>query len=377
MHYYLVTTYNHGSYFRAMLSSIMEQYECLTEFERQARVFVLDDASTDNTAALLHSVQLEFPECVFVHVNRHNRGIGFNRNFLLNWLNTCALGPADVVSFVDGDDILPKSSVQARLRALEAEPALQCVGGQLAVFFGDDTKVLSRVDTFPLDPDIQAIANIFECHFYVSNALFRAEVFKDPTIRFPETPTSEDWLFFATHPLRKRHVPDVTLHYRRHQNNLTSVLSDGALVADIRRQARIASLLRIGVLPTQNECELMDLVSYLSFQMRWQGTGMTPSPRVEMPWFQKLKNRQGIEQAWPALRDELSRFLEAVALHNDRIPAFHGVKLRAYFAALMELADKEMAAGRTQPEPSGHPSQGPIKASSSKCSPVHSDSAPR
>lgn len=341
MHFYLVTTHRHESFVGALLESLRNQYTSLTEFHQTARVLVVDDASSDGTVPVLRSFADKNPN-VEVFVNPRNKGIGYNRNFLLNWFSSLSPSAQDFLLFVDGDDLLPKGSMDTRLAVLEADPSLQVVGGQLGVFYGTDVSKVDRVNTFPLDPQVQAIANLFECHFYVSNALFRASVFMDPVVRFPETPTSEDWLFFALHPLRKRHVPEVTLHYRRHDNNLTSLPASQEMVVSLRRQARSLVLLRAGLLPSARDCELLDIVGYLSFRLQWCGDCYQPRPEVKMPWFNLLSNRPDIKSQWPAIRRELSDLFSRIIEHNDRVPGFDRVKLRAYFAAILESAQREI-----------------------------------
>lgn len=341
MHFYLVTTYKHANYFPAMLASIRQQYASKPEYDLNARILVIDDASPDETATVLLDTARSNPN-VEVFVNPVNRGVGHNRNFLLNWLSSRSPATNDFVLFVDGDDILPEGSLGTKLRVFNVDPELQVVGGQLGLFFDDNIADITPVDTFPVDPQVQAIANLFECQFYVSNALFRASVFMDPTVRFPETPTSEDWLFFALYPLRKRHVPEVTLHYRRHDNNLTNMPSTSEMVFSLRRQTRSLGLLRVGMLPSARDCELLDLVGYLSFRLRWFGAGHTYDSSITMPWFGLLGRNGDVQQNWPELRGELSNLFDRIMAHNDRVPALDRVKLAAYCDAVLLAADTEV-----------------------------------
>jgi glycosyltransferase involved in cell wall biosynthesis len=344
MHFYLVTTYNHVHYFPKMLASIRRQYATKQEYDRNARILVIDDASPDETGKLLRETA-RANRNIEVFLNPTNRGVGHNRNFLLNWLSSRSPSPDDFVLFVDGDDVLPEGSIERKLSVFDTDPTLEVVGGQLGLFFGDDIANIVPVDTFPVDPEVLAIANIFECHFYISNALFRASVFLNPTVRFPETPTSEDWLFFALYPLRKRHVPEVTLHYRRHDNNLTNLPATSEAVFTLRRQTRSLGLLRIGMLPSARDCELLDLVGYLSFRLRWFGAGHTYDSTMAMPWFGLLSRKDDVRQNWEALRTEVSGLFDRIIAHNDRVPALDKVKLAAYCNAILQAADTEVASG--------------------------------
>lgn len=348
-HCYLVTTFNHAAYIEDMLGSLRAQYLTLEEFLSQARVLVVDDASTDHTAQVLRTMENKFSN-VSVHLNLTNRGIGRNRNFLLDWFNSQAGATDSFVAFVDGDDLLTKDHLKTKLALFAAEPELECVGGQLELFYDDD-RPRHVVDTFSPDPEIQAIANLFECHFYISNALFRGRVFARPDVRFPETPTSEDWLFFATHPLRKRHCREVTLHYRRHVHNLTTRAFEDGLVFGLRKTARALSLLKMGVHPSDRETQLLDLVGYLSFRTRWNASLPVNALHCHMPWFAYLHQQPRLVQTWPYVRRELRALFDKLIESNSRIPAYSPQKLAAFLTQLLELADAEVAQS-SAPSPS-------------------------
>lgn len=341
MHHFLVTTYKHADYVEAMMASLVAQYGSEAEFHRNSKVLILDDASPDATSEVLRMLAARHPN-IEIFVNEQNRGIGFNRNFLLEWWVSRSPSASDFVLFVDGDDLLPVGALDAKLNAFSRDPSLQVVGGQLGQFFGLDSDKVQPIRTFPVDPMVQPIANIFECHFYISNATFRASVFLDRAVRFPETPTSEDWLFFTMHPLKKLHLPEVTLLYRRHGHNLTTTYTNGEMVFDIRRQARTLSLLSIGIMPSKRDCELLDLIGYLSFQLAWFGTSHLYQPEVRMPWFSLLSENKMARITWTKLQEEIRALLDRIVEANDRIQHFDPVQLRAYTKAILQAANTEI-----------------------------------
>ncbi len=341
--HYLVTTYNHRPFLEQMLASIRAQYPTLEDFRQQASVLVIDDVSRDGTQQLLLDLAAKHPN-VQVHLNESNQGIGPNRNFLLDWLCAGALAADDMVLFVDGDDLLTTTHLRDKLSLFAAEPRLQCVGGQLELFY-EDGSPSCVVDTFSTDPDVQAIANLFECHFYISNAMFRASVFQDPKVRFPETPTSEDWLFFALHPMVKRHCREVTLRYRRHAHNLTTH-DFGDEVFRLRRSVRTLGLLRIGMHPSDRDCQLLDLVGYLSFRSRWQGARPVPVD-CHMPWFNYVGRRTDVVSQWVGLRQEVHALFARMKVHNERVTPHPSVKFGNYLDQLLRSADTEIAKAAT------------------------------
>lgn len=345
MHHYLVTTYNNARHIPAMLASIIAQYPSLAVFRQQARILVIEDCSTDDTRNVLVSLACEHPN-LHIQFNDRNQGIGRNRNDLLDWAYNDIPGQervrlGDFVLFVDGDDVLTPTHMSDKLAVFAADPMVEVVGGQLELFYEDGTPA-HPVDTFSTDADVLAIAGIFECHTYVSNALFRGSVFRSPGVRFPETATSEDWLFFAQRQLHVRHIPEVTLRYRRHSANVTFGEADGHIV-ELRHMAHRLAALHMGLHLTARDCELVDLVGYLSFRSRWAGQHFEPAD-AHMPWFAYISGRPGIFTAWPALRRELVDLFGRMRAHNWRVTGYSTAKLDSFLTAMLARADEEVSA---------------------------------
>lgn len=344
MHFYLVTTYNHQPFIAQAIESIVHQYRDHAEFARRAEIFVVDDASLDGTPAELERLA-KLHHNIRLHFNSQNQGIGKNRNFLLDWLYGQVVTAEDHVIFLDGDDMLAKQHLHHKLRLFTRDPDLEVVGGQLQLFYMDG-RPDSVVNTFSLDPEIQEIASLFECHFYASNAMFRASVFKRPQVRFPETETSEDWLFFAIHPLRKRHAEDVTVHYRRHTHNLTDTVVDPLTIGQLRHTAHRLWALRIGLHLSDEECHLLDLVGYLSFRLRMSAQTIAKA-NIYMPWFKELKNQPYTLSHWADTRKALRTLFQRLLDNNARIPYYNPIKLKTFLEGTLKLADQEVMEAST------------------------------
>lgn len=338
MHYYLVTCFNNEAYIDDAIDSIRRQYVTLDDFYREARVLIVDDASTDSSPVKLRALTARHRN-ILAYENPRNQGIGRNRNFLLDWLSAMPLAPTDFVLFLDGDDLLAKDHIANKMSFFGLEPGLEVVGGQLELFYEDGSDA-HRVESFSFDPEVQAIAHMFECHFYVSNAMFRASVFMKPGVRFPETSLGEDWLFFAMHPLKKRHAPVVTLHYRRHTRNATRANSgaDQAVRRQIRHLAHRLGALRMGLVLSDRECELMDLVGYLTFKFVMVG-GQPMSSASYMPWFEFLAEQESVVANWAATSQELDSLFKRMLDCNDRIQAYNPRKLATFLNQMLTLAD--------------------------------------
>lgn len=341
MHHYLLTTYNHAHYIEATLASIRALYPDAAQFQQTARLWLLDDASADATLTGLHRLQASYPN-LSIRRNPRNLGVGATRNRLLDWWRAAKPDESDHLLFVDGDDLLAPHSLSSRLSVLAANPGLDVVGGQLGLFFDDQPGRIIAFDSFALEPDILAIANLFECHFYIGNALFRAAVFLDPQRRFAEIPSSEDWLFFTTQNLRMRHIPQITLHYRQHAHNLSSHGLDARQSFHLRRQVRALSLLRLGYAPTVADCHLLDRIGYLSLRMHWHQGRLCHKPGLRLPWFLTLKEQTDLPRAWPRIRRELQQLCTRICAHNRKQPHFDPALLQRYCAGLLACAEIEI-----------------------------------
>lgn len=101
----LVPVHNVAPYLRELVASVMSQAD------EGVELLLLDDASTDGSAALMQTLQQEHGPCVRLLQHEHNQGVAAARNHLLD----AALG--QYVWFVDADDWLLGGALPA-LRAL-------------------------------------------------------------------------------------------------------------------------------------------------------------------------------------------------------------------------------------------------------------------
>lgn len=332
-HFYLITTYNHGAYLSETINSIVQQYADLQSFLATARVLIIDDASNDNTADLLERNLSHYGNLSY-HINDINLGVGRNRNALIEWM----LGEAsdfDFVVFIDGDDKLTFNSIQSRINILMRDASLDAVGGQMMLIDNKGSPI-GHMDTFCVDPDMAEIAQVFECQYYISNMLFRANVFKPPNVRFPDTRMSEDWLFFLTHEIRKRHIKMATLIYRRHERNLTAIKASHPDVQAIRHFAHGLGAIKMGAFLSTEDSQALDEVGFLVFKMKWNGLHAIPSD-LHLPWFNDLGEAGS---RWLEVRKKLVEIFSRFIACNKQMTHYNQRKLEIYLTTLLEHADK-------------------------------------
>ena len=198
----VVPCHNAAPYLAEALTSVLSQRAAPEE------VFVIDDGSTDDSAA----VAARFGTRVRL-VRQEQGGISAARNRGLD------LATGDAIAFLDADDIWPDGSLFARRAVLETQPALESVHGLVRQFISPE-----------LPEEIQRALVVDEAmsRARVAGAmLVRRTVFArvggfDPAFRIGET---LDWVARAdlagvTHDV----VDEVVRHRRLHTTNTTTRL---------------------------------------------------------------------------------------------------------------------------------------------------------
>jgi len=165
---------------------------------------VVDDGSTDGTAAVAEN----FRGAIRL-IRQPNRGVAAARNHGIQ------LAQAEVLAFLDADDLFTPDKFALQLPRLAENPGIDIVVGQLERFSNTDHGAISQTYSKAID-DLQSL------HFGCS--LFRKKVFDrigplSETMRF-----CEDWDWFMR--AREAHVGmlihrHVVLRYRLHGNNAT------------------------------------------------------------------------------------------------------------------------------------------------------------
>ena len=106
----VMCTYNGSAYLHEQLQTILSQNYPAQE------IIIVDDASSDNTWALLMEWQQQYP---FIKLYRNNENLGFNKNFE----KAISLAEGDYISIADQDDIWMPEKTELLLDALLANPA--------------------------------------------------------------------------------------------------------------------------------------------------------------------------------------------------------------------------------------------------------------
>lgn len=120
----VITNYNYGRYVGHAIDS------CLQQTLPPDRVIVVDDGSTDESAAVLDAYR-DVPSVTVVHQN--NQGVAAARN------RGIAAAETEHIICLDADDMLDRRAIQTLLPVMQADRGIGAAYGGLA-FIGDDNK---------------------------------------------------------------------------------------------------------------------------------------------------------------------------------------------------------------------------------------------
>jgi len=196
--------YNAEATIGSALKSLLRQRDA-GEFD----IIVVDDGSTDCTREIVAALATRASEIRLIGID--HGGISKARNAALR-----AMAPdADLVGFLDADDLCPERRYAHDVELFEADPALDLVYSKIRFFDREDPETLSpSVDSRLLD----------ERTVHLSAGLYRRRVL-DRTGRFDESLTQAedtDYLLriFEQQP---KHVlsDEIGVFYRKHRGGIT------------------------------------------------------------------------------------------------------------------------------------------------------------
>lgn len=122
----ILPVYNGEKFIRQAIASILSQSTPVK------KIWVIDDGSTDDTAAILEQLQNE--STLIQVLSQKNQGVGAALNFGLSHLQE------DWISFLDADDLWQSDRIESQLDFLQENPNCQMIFGQIEEFedFSDD-----------------------------------------------------------------------------------------------------------------------------------------------------------------------------------------------------------------------------------------------
>lgn len=209
----ITVTYNNAPYLQEAADSVFKQSHQHWEW------IIVNNGSTDQTREVLG--QLNDPRIRVVHLDQ-NIGVSAGRNVGISH------STGEFLCFLDGDDVLPPRSLEARLLVFDQDPSVAFVDGGVLSFQGQTSNVIDTyVPTFrgqPLERLLSLDASVFKGNTWMIKRMEGVLYAFDPAVSY-----GEELLFYATICAKGRY--DFTefpvLFYRRHDrsamNNLNAL----------------------------------------------------------------------------------------------------------------------------------------------------------
>jgi hypothetical protein len=234
----VIPAYNVSRYVEATLRSLREQ--TLGDFE----IIVVDDASTDDTAAVVE--RWADPR---LRLLRHvkNQGVAVARNTAFDHIR------GRYVALIDPDDVAFPDRFEKQVRVLEDDPALGMVGGADAVM--DEAGIpLNRIWWHPVDPVEATVYMFFDNPFSTSSLMLRAEAIA--AHRYLPMRISEDYEFNArlARAWKVANIHEPLVWRRRRGDGLTATMPTKML--EFNREIIREHLGVVGILPNDREVDL-------------------------------------------------------------------------------------------------------------------------
>jgi len=202
----VMCTYQGAAFVEAQVKSILAQTYPLHE------IIVLDDASTDNTYALLQDLaRLD----TRIQLYRNEKNIGYNANFEKG----IQMATGDYIAISDQDDIWEREKISKMMQALQPGTAL---------IYCDSVRFSTSVPENPQpnkknrrmegkDPELFAMFNTVSGHASIAKTSFVKSV-----LPFPEKVYYDWWLAVqATVSGGMQFIPFIGVYQRMHNQNIT------------------------------------------------------------------------------------------------------------------------------------------------------------
>lgn len=231
----IVPCYNYGRYLRECTQSVLQ------ETGLPVRVLIIDDASTDDSAAMARAIAAEDPR-VEVVVHPQNRGHIATYNEGIAWLR------APYMLLLSADDLVAPGALARAVALMETHPAVAFVYGQAIRFTSGDDIAAQESDIAGGPPTVCAgqafirrICGRPENPVETATAVVRTSVQQRVGGYRPELPHAGDlemWLRCAAEG-DVGLVPQVQAFTRIHVGNMRHGYSGERVIADYQ-QRRLA-----------------------------------------------------------------------------------------------------------------------------------------
>ncbi len=211
----IVTCYNYGRFLRHCVESVLEQSR------RDMRVLIIDDASTDDTAAIAAKLIDLDPR---VSLQRH----AVNRGHIATYNEGIAWAQSDYMLLLSADDFLLPGALDRAIAVLDSDPEIGLVWGPFIEYRNGEPLPVAPASADNAGAEVldakSFIRNLAVSNFiHTATAVVRTSVQKRLGGYLPELPHAGDlemWVRFALYSKVAR-VKTTQAVYRRHDSNMS------------------------------------------------------------------------------------------------------------------------------------------------------------
>ena len=211
----IVTCYNYGRFLRHCVESVLEQSR------RDMRVLIIDDASTDDTAAIAAKLIDLDPR---VSLQRH----AVNRGHIATYNEGIAWAQSDYMLLLSADDFLLPGALDRAIAVLDSDPEIGLVWGPFIEYRNGEPLPVAPASAGNAGAEVldakSFIRNLAVSNFiHTATAVVRTSVQKRLGGYLPELPHAGDlemWVRFALYS-KVAKVKTTQAVYRRHDSNMS------------------------------------------------------------------------------------------------------------------------------------------------------------
>ena len=225
-----MTTYNGSKYIVEQLKSIESQTLIPDE------VVIIDDCSKDSTVEVIKTYALTSSLNIIIHQNEINVGV------IKNFEKALYLAKGDYIFLCDQDDIWLPKKVKLMVGKLKENNTL-CISWYELI--DQDSKRINKVVKINVD-NLSIIKTIVKNSYIGCSIAFHRRLLPHALPLPKNIPMHDSWLgVMASYYYNVAVVEEVTLLYRRHDNNVTGTRNDIIRIVKDRVGIILCFLLRI------------------------------------------------------------------------------------------------------------------------------------
>jgi glycosyltransferase involved in cell wall biosynthesis len=219
----VVNSYNYGRFLPAAVASAADQ-------TRQSRVLIMDDASTDGTDEVVHSLVAQYPN-VECYLSPERRGLAATRNEAARRVET------DWIVYLDGDDWLDPQFIERGEEWLTEHPHYDVLTTDMTIVRDGQKPFVSRARAPHSWPRLTRKNTVVQTSFVRRSMILELNGY-DGTLEF------EDWDFWIRAlkaGFRIGRLPGAHVYRREHGLNMSKSYDEALATRRIRERHPVPS----------------------------------------------------------------------------------------------------------------------------------------